>query len=153
MKTEGWLPVVGYEGEYEVSDFGRVRSLKTGTMMKPLPSKGGYVQVCLRTLGVAKWHLIHKLVLEAFVGPRPDGMEACHSPDSKGDNNSLGNLRWDTKVANLAECKPRKRRDYSNVVQMRRAGYSQSLIAARLGVSQPRVSLILKRLCSEGLLP
>lgn len=42
---------------------------------------------------------VHPLVLEAFVGPRPPGMEACHADGNK-TNNALSNLRWDTKRAN-----------------------------------------------------
>lgn len=45
---------------------------------------------------------VHKLVLEAFVGPRPEGMEACHS-DGNSLNNHASNLRWDTHLNNMAD--------------------------------------------------
>lgn len=48
-------------------------------------------------------HLIHRLVLEAFVGPCPPGMQACHDPDRNPSNNRLENLRWDTSRANSAD--------------------------------------------------
>jgi hypothetical protein len=43
---------------------------------------------------------VHRLVLEAFIGPCPPGMEACHYPDPSRQNNHVGNLRWDTKQEN-----------------------------------------------------
>jgi hypothetical protein len=46
---------------------------------------------------------VHRLVLEAFVGPCPDGLEGCHDPDPDPSNNSLSNLRWDTPKANVAD--------------------------------------------------
>lgn len=61
-----------------------------------LPS--GHVYVRLSPGGIAKY--VHHLVLEAFVGPRPSGMEACHFPDRNPANNSLSNLRWDTRKSN-----------------------------------------------------
>ena len=44
---------------------------------------------------------MHRLVLAAFIGPCPEGMEACHFPDSDPNNNNLGNLRWDTRKENI----------------------------------------------------
>lgn len=46
---------------------------------------------------------VHTLVLEAFVGPRPEGMQACHYPDHDKTNNRLDNLRWDTQSNNLRD--------------------------------------------------
>jgi hypothetical protein len=46
---------------------------------------------------------VHRLVLEAFVGPCPPGMEACHFPDRDPGNNRLSNLRWDTHLANISD--------------------------------------------------
>lgn len=46
---------------------------------------------------------VHRLVLEAFVGPCPPGMEACHFPDRDRTNNNLSNLRWDTTLANMRD--------------------------------------------------
>lgn len=119
--TERWLPVVGFEGRYEVSDRGRVRSTaavfprwvngveqiyhRKEYVKKLTRHPAGYMYASLfdrqtgRENGYAK---VHRLVLEAFVGPCPDGMEACHGNDVPGDNR-LENLRWDTKRANHAD--------------------------------------------------
>lgn len=104
--TERWLPVVGYEGFYEVSDQGNVRRVmatagaQVGRVLKATPSKKGYLRVTLHRDGERKDYWVHRLVLLAFVGPCPAGMEACHAPDPDPANNRLVNLRWDTSGGN-----------------------------------------------------
>lgn len=64
-----------------------------------------------------KYHsiFVHRLVLEAFVGPCPDGMECCHDPDYNPSNNRLENLRWDTRKANMEDAKRHGRREGCNL--------------------------------------
>lgn len=109
QSTERWLPFVGYEGLYEVSDMGRVRSIdrvvidttgKTRRLRGRIlaQTKLGntpYLKVVLCRAPSQTTRSVHSLVLEAFVGPRPDGMEACHGFGGQVDNR-LVNLRWDT---------------------------------------------------------
>lgn len=105
MATETWIAVPGYEGIYEVSDQGHVRSLdhvivtKRGVARR-IPggelklSTGLYWRVTLSDAPrPARTMPIHHLVLEAFVGPRPDGMVARHLDDNR-DNNRLSNLTY-----------------------------------------------------------
>jgi hypothetical protein len=110
--TERWLPVVGYEGFYEVSDQGRVQSLdrlvekgsgpfvQRGRVLRPGTTKPGHQLVVLSVKKAKSSRLVHRLVMEAFVGPRPDGMECCHTNGNPADNR-LENLRWDTRSSNL----------------------------------------------------
>lgn len=105
---EEWRAIVGFEGYYEVSNLGNVRSLRTNfgnprcRPVKALRTHDGYLLVCLSQGNVqTKKHVAHA-VLEAFVGPRPLGAEACHSPRGQRCN-ELSNLRWDTKAANYDE--------------------------------------------------
>lgn len=64
------------------------------------PTAGQHPQVSMgRSIVIA----VHRLVLEAFVGPCPDGMEGCHFPDRNPANNRLENLRWDTPKSNAAD--------------------------------------------------
>ena len=114
--SENWMPVVGYEGRYEVSDLGRVRScdrqartrgtstrFHPGRVLKGVANAGGRVTVSLPDgAGGQKTRLVHHLVLEAFSGPRPDGTEACHW-DGDASNNRLSNLRWDSHLSNEAD--------------------------------------------------
>jgi len=110
--TERWRSVPGYEGLYEVSDQGRVRSVQrvvqrsngvTQTIrervLRPQRNRK-HLNVTLHGQnGITQTPLVHRLVLEAFVGPCPPGQEACHW-DDVGDNNKLSNLRWGTPAEN-----------------------------------------------------
>lgn len=98
--SERWKPVVGYEGLYEVSDHGRVRSGKLkGRTLKLWANTGGHLRVPLYRDGQMSMRYIHRLVLEAFRGSCPPGHEACHYDDDPS-NNRLENLRWDTRSSN-----------------------------------------------------
>jgi hypothetical protein len=104
-KPERWLPVVGYEGLYEVSDFGRVRSLprpgtqRGGRILKLPPNSGGYPVVSLSRANRHVTRPVHVLVAAAFLGPRPNGMQVCHN-DGHRTNAVLANLRYDTPGGN-----------------------------------------------------
>lgn len=109
--NEMWKPVVGWEGLYEVSNHGRVRSLDRtiqtkrgpwrykGKVLSPGVNRHGYPMVHLKNASSKKMAKVHRLVLEAFVGPCPDGMEGCHNNGIR-DDARLVNLRWDTHSAN-----------------------------------------------------
>lgn len=106
--TERWLPVSDYEGLYEVSNYGRVRSFhRTSSDTPPRvlrlnQLRSGYLQVALSKNGRKRFARVHRLVLESFIGPCPPEKEACHADGDRGNNN-LGNLRWDTRRANALD--------------------------------------------------
>lgn len=120
---EEWRDVVGYECFYEVSNHGRIRSLdrkvisygksnfvgtriQKGKILKPTRLNRGKKHLYLRLTdinGVKKGHLLHRLVLEAFVGPCPEGMECRHYPDRDVTNNCVWNLRWGTRQENAED--------------------------------------------------
>lgn len=83
------------------------KSILTNTWktLKTYPNHhGGHLRVVpYRADGTHPMRFVHHLVLEAFVGPCPEGMEACHFPDSDPKNNSLCNLRWGTHADNEAD--------------------------------------------------
>jgi hypothetical protein len=115
--NERWLPIPGFEGLYEVSDQGRVRSLdrvvhkravrggpliqtrRRGKVLKQSPDTHGYPMLNLCVGGVSKGCLVHHLVLAAFVGPRPVGQE-CRHLDGTRTNGALANLCWGTPLQN-----------------------------------------------------
>jgi hypothetical protein len=103
LPGEHWLPVVGWEGIYEVSDLGRVYSLPrkfvpAGYLTKGIINAQGYLAVMLscRPRGLdATYRPVHILVAAAFLGPRPDGMEVRHL-DGVRTNPVLSNLIYGT---------------------------------------------------------
>jgi len=102
---ETWMPIPDYEDRYEVSDRGRVLRLfrtRSPKVLKPQVNSAGYLRVALFLEGVREWHFIHRLVLEAFIGPPAnDLIEGCHLDDVQ-TNNRLTNLVWGTRAENLA---------------------------------------------------
>lgn len=102
-----WAAVPGWAGLYEVSDAGDVRSLDRkvrgrrvqGRVLRPAPNPKGYLIVILSGLGRRVGYPVHRLVAEAFLGPRPIGMHTCHN-DGDNRNNTVTNLRYDTQSAN-----------------------------------------------------
>lgn len=106
-KEEVWKDVPGYEGVYQVSDQGRVKSQRrfgtTGGVLTPrVKADSGHLRVALCQNGKVKDFLIHRLVLFAFVGFPAPGLEGCHNNGDPADNR-LENLRWDTSKANSAD--------------------------------------------------
>ena len=108
LTTEKWLPVRGYEGLYEVSDSGRVRRLPgspkciAGREIKAvcMRRRGGYMCVGLWKDGAGRMARLHRLVLDAFAGPIPDGHEGNHR-DGDRQNNALANLEIVTPRENI----------------------------------------------------
>jgi len=124
MCTEEWRAVVGYEGFYEVSNFGNMRT-NTRTFLRPhnktsslveytykgapikpwINATTGYPMVVLNRRGEKKKkESVHRMVLFAFVGAPSDGMICCHA-DGNPKNNRLENLRWDTYSSNVADAR------------------------------------------------
>lgn len=104
-----WKPILGYNGHYEVSDCGDVRSLgridPRGRVVRPrLLSAGNrpYARVVLMRDGQRSERTVHSLVLEAFVGPRPEGF-VCRHLNGDSRDNSLGNLAWGTQAENIRD--------------------------------------------------
>lgn len=106
---ENWLPVPGYEETYEVSDVGRVRRIKecgTGRRAGPIPrslnphfDRDGYKRIELRSNCKGRILLVHRLVLAAFVGPCPDGLQVNHKNGVR-DDNRIQNLEYVTPSEN-----------------------------------------------------
>jgi hypothetical protein len=110
-----WKAIPGYEGMYEVSDEGEVRTLErewvsgmnTRRMVKPglkkqTKDKDGYPRVTLCLKGKKARKRVHQLVTEAFIGPQPKGMQVRHL-DHSCDNNRLDNLCYGTAKENAAD--------------------------------------------------
>ena len=149
-------PIPGFP-DYEVSDCGRVFSLnymETGKRRELKQSKesNGRFRVELRKNGQNKSKLVHRLVLEAFVGPCPAGMECCHN-DGDCLNNHLSNLRWDTKQSNekdkILHKTYRAKLTEANVILIRTkyaaGGITQTALAEQFGVVSSQINHIINR--------
>ena len=112
--SEIWKPVVGYEGLYEISSYGNVRSLDRivikrngvnhpvfGKMLSERIASTGYKMATIRDLNKQpKTYSVHRLVMEAFCGKRPVGKEVNHI-DGNRLNNRLDNLEYVTHTENM----------------------------------------------------
>jgi hypothetical protein len=120
-EPEEWRAVVGFEGRYEVSSLGRVRSLsrverlkcacghgfvsrlKRGQLLKLSVRTDGYLKVGLHgEEGHQRQASVHRTVCTAFHGPPAPGMDAAHG-DGVKTNNRADNLRWATRAQNMAD--------------------------------------------------
>lgn len=114
---EIWRPIAGFEGLYEVSDQGDIRSLdhsveqlnrwgtKTtwnypGMVLKPRRAKNGYLYVHLSKVGVRKTVKNHRVVAETFIPPIEGKTEVNHKDGCK-QNNNWENLEWSTRQGNI----------------------------------------------------
>lgn len=115
MFDEEWRDVLGAEGHYKVSSYGRVRSvsriipngpgwtsLRPGKILKQNPDRCRYMVVNICISANQSKRTVHSLVLDAYMGPTGSSLEACHNNGDPADN-SVWNLRWDTHRSNISD--------------------------------------------------
>lgn len=170
---EEWRNVPGFEG-YQISDRGRMRSRKAHWPNRPdrlcqrwhtlklRQDQKGYPSVILYSGSKRYPRRVHRLVLEAFVGSRPDGYVACHNNGDKTDNRPA-NLRWDTPQSNVEDgkrhgawSKPRRpwqllqgrklnADQVKEIRKLHRRGIKQTDIAQRFSISSRHVNDVIHR--------
>jgi len=164
IEIEEWRPVVGYEGLYSVSNLGRFRKetsspgYRIGIRNPPLDFYG-YKNVCLTKDGKLVKKLLHRLVLEAFIGLDPERPECNHKNGTKGDS-ALSNLEWVTHTENVHHAivvlgKTNKGERHgmakltdSQVLAIReqfRNGKTQIAISKEVGVARVTITRIVRR--------
>ena len=114
---EIWKPIEGFEGLYEISNIGRVKSIGTYNtckrgIMNPMINSDGYLHVRLYNNGVSKNIAIHRLVAIAFI-PNPNNYRYVNHKDENTKNNKVSNLEWCTNSYNLIYSKGKKVVQYS----------------------------------------
>lgn len=165
---EKWKWIRGYKHYYKVSNFGRVKGVrrfvggKCGSIRVKHPRKlklsvdaNGYLFVGLSKHAKVKYCRVHRLVLEAFIGPCPYGREGCHKDDDR-TNNNVRNLYWGTDGQNckdairngkrnkpcLGESNPASKLTLREVALIRRlykkGNISMKMLATRFGLKSPQ---------------
>jgi hypothetical protein len=146
-----------YGSNYAIGIDGSVWKLKKQQWVRANQhqSTRGRLQVCI----LGKLHLVHRVVLETFIGLCPKGLEGCHN-DGDHTNNCLSNLRWDTPANNMldkikhgntnkGERCPLAKLTEEKVIAIRlmcKHGATQKEAAARFGIARNTVSLIVNNL-------
>lgn len=170
---EEWRSVIGWEGFYEVSSLGAVRSLdrivkmanrwgtvtarrSQGRTLAKAEDTFGYPQVVLSGEGRREYHRVHVLVCTAFNGPAPEGFEVAHA-DGDGTNNRVSNLRWASRRDNLEDRRRHgtlplgdghqstKVSDATVAAIRAERGLTQSVMAKKYGISQTQVGRIIRQ--------
>lgn len=98
--AEMWKSIAGYERLYEVSDFGNVRNVSTGYILKPQADKAGYCRVNLYKDKKMTHKSVHRLVAAAFIPNMLSKPEVNHKDGNKA-NNAAVNLEWVTPKENI----------------------------------------------------
>ena len=169
---EVWMPIPGYDGWYEVSNLGRIRSYhKFGWGRRIYPediklytTKRGYVQVSLTKDKVSRQRDVHRLVAAAFLPKAPAGMQIDHINGDKTDNRAI-NLEWVTPRENTMRSlalglKPTGEKHgmskltNADVVEMRRlyktGKYSHRKLGALFGISHATAGKIIRNEAWRG---
>lgn len=128
---EIWKDIKGYEGKYQVSNYGNVKSLNyrnTGKerLLKPILQTDGYL--CVGLCKPLKMYLIHRLVAKEFI-PNPDNLPCVNHKDENKHNNHVYNLEWCTNVYNLnyGTCRERMREKQLNNPKTSKKVYQYTL--------------------------
>lgn len=166
MNNEIWKPVKGYEGFYEVSNLGRVKSLDRidslgrnhkGIILRPNHNRHGYEYVCLRKNGNKKFKNIHRIVAEAFI-ENPSELPQVNHKDEDKTNNRVDNLEWCTAKYNMNYGDRNKKAglslrganakitedDVREIRTLSKKGVTQDVLAEMFGISQTQVGRIIR---------
>lgn len=165
--SEQWRPVIGFEGRYEISSIGRIRSIRRrttngirgGIILNQQTDRDGYRYLVISNHdGQQFLKRIQRLVAEAFIGPIPEGFVVCHNNGIRSDN-SVDNLRIDTQRSNVMDCKTHgtcrvgvlhvmaklTENQVREIRERRKQGETFQAIANDYGVKRTAVSAIVHR--------
>lgn len=130
MEDEIWKDIKGYEGLYQISNFGRIKSLcrkfrNKDIILKPLIGKGNYLQINLYKNGKMLKYQIHRLVAETFI-INSDNLPCINHKDENRQNNCVKNLEWCTYQYNNSYGNRLEKVSYNNKFSKRIIQYSKN---------------------------
>ena len=167
MKKEEWKPVVGFEAFYDVSNLGLVRSRQTigrpatNGFLRQCTNAKGYKRVGLSIGGKRTSLLVHRLVLDAWVGPQPSVIHQANHKNGRKQDNWDSNLEWVTPIENNAHAvrmglwKPHKGEAHGRaklrakdilVIRKCEGKETTGQVAKRYGVTSTAIYMIWKRI-------
>lgn len=144
-----WVPISGYEGLYEVSSAGEIRSLPRidrfgrnirGMVLKLYKHSNGYSAVGLCKCGVKTHYLVHRIVAANFIGEPPDGFVANHINGNKKDNR-VENLEW----CSMADNNKHAHRTGLNYISQKNRSCTSERMKKRHAESRKRKAKLLAR--------
>ena len=108
---EEWKDILGFEGRYQISNLGRVKSLVSERILKECQSSNGYMRVCLCGADGHKNMSVHRMVADAFIS-NPNDLPQVNHIDENKQNNRVDNLEWVTSKQNINHGTSLARRSY-----------------------------------------
>lgn len=127
---EIWKSIKNYENDYQISNYGRVKSLKNKSKHKILKegyTTKGYPQIVLCKNGNIKTYLIHRLVAETFI-PNPNKLKEINHKDENKNNNHVNNLEWCTRIYNMKYGKVKEKISKSNSIKVAKINKENKIV-------------------------
>jgi len=152
---EFWKNILRYEGLYQASNLGRIKRLfnfgcKKERILSPSNDGYGYLQIGLCKNNIRKNFKVHRLILETFVGPRPDKMECLHI-DGNSKNNNLNNLKYGTHKENMKNSVEQGNHWFSNNKHLRYQPDVKGIKNGQARLNELQVRIIKKLLETNNL--
>ena len=159
---EIWKDIPGTDGEYKISNYGKVMTAKTGRILTPVLDERGYERVCLFKKDRNRRHKVHRLVAITFI-PNPDNKEQVNHKDGNKRNNSVDNLEWVTNEENMHHsranglhdghksfCESRKKRIIATHIESGKETVFDSILAAKKALGTCHIQEVLRGLRYEA---
>lgn len=159
---EMWKEIPGTEGQYQISNYGKVRTVKTGRVLTPAIDARGYERVCLFKMDRDRRYKVHRLVAITFI-PNPDNKPQVNHKDGNKRNNFVDNLEWVTNEENMRHanetglreghqrfCESRKKRIIATHIESGEEVVFDSILAAKKAIGTNHIQEVLRGLRYEA---
>lgn len=159
---EMWKEIPGTEGQYQISNYGKVRTVKTGRVLTPAIDERGYERVCLFKYDRERRYKVHRLVAITFI-PNPDNKPQVNHKDGNKRNNFVDNLEWVTNEENMRHanatglreghqrfCESRKKRIIATHIESGEEVVFDSILAAKKAIGTTHIQEVLRGLRYEA---
>ena len=159
---EIWKDIPNTNGQYMVSNQGKVMTVKTGRILTPVIDERGYERVCLFKADRDRRYKVHRLVAIAFL-PNPQGKKQVNHKDGNKRNNSVDNLEWATNEENMKHsrangfhdghkrfCESKKKRIVAIHIESGEETVFDSILSAKKTIGTSHITEVLKGLRYEA---